>query len=1141
MPSELSRQLDDFRTKNKVVPAVQKVSFLFDATRAAGLDILSLAIIARKSLLDLAEIEPSLAVFEDMFLGTDKNVDFLSQDEQIELRGKIKRLLSFLSAHFKTLDAQQCVEYLIQKYHIHVYNGEELILMMLPYHDSPLFGTMVKLIPFFKAIEKANASETRWMFLRNVHKSGSPLSRQALVKMCRSSQPVMTAIIDHAVDSLKHGAYNQPLMSFVNVLLLEVLAEFTLINFDISIPLFSLCRICFKAAAHCLSAFFVGLSLATHIVCVADVRDDALGILLSRAVASCPAGKSHSLLMALAVVATRRQGLPAAAVQGLERMDESQLESAVRECVGKFKADLTVLIDALASSPKLAERVSTLYTVSRTPAITPAVEPVPQVKASAVEESSDDDSSSDADMEEDELANARKVLTALVTKGSKKDRKAAVEKYASVAGATRHCIRLSAACDSVELLALTMRHAGSDSGFVPILISVIDQFSAAPSAVLEAAFGDLQKIPVNAITQVGEALNSPDAASLIALARDVESEFVLSAGVWKAMAAIAAGSTSQIGKSALITSWRAELLPAGFMSKWTESKEAIKSLSERFVLFANNPKVRRSDSKEGSVYGQLVCSLVIPGNATKQALTAFTQKSMNGLSVASRTALIAEVLTTGSGVVLKKLNELTFGDIDISDGELITAAVTLLTKSPSVEAWVLAKRLVEAGLPVEASEMISGVKAAPAGPIAIAAWRCVGAWTQASSVDAESVVEIVNLIASDLTVTAGQVSSQTCVMIETLLAIAAEVQSTHVLDASAGDLVKRLVVLAIQAESTVSDTVVLTIQSVCDTLLGGMEFTAAWTTVLQVMSELGKEHPSLALAVQVKALVLLSALIGSEQVDSETVTSKQLGQVLLGLVDLVSTSSITTTPTESWVGVAATPACLAALVEQLVTQFLLHCTLRKLDKFFRKLQQVAAEDKLPLVLRVYTAVCKAGGSAAALALLPLVSDDIVRAIKSGDSTSAKKRKRNMDVVSAGLAAVAASCVDELPEVNLGEFAEVVATVPGTVDDNTVVADTCIALARVGSTDQIKLFTKYIMARSTDAASPGVQEAVVKTVLALWRSVGEAMVPAITEVTVFLNELFNSSEPEVAAATKLLVKEIDRITGENIEAKLSRDD
>ena len=106
MPSELSRRLDEFRTKNKVVPAIQKVSFLFDPTRAAGLDVLSLAVIAKKSLFELIKLEPSLSVFEDLFDGTGKSVDFLSQEEHAELKSRISQLLMLLSAHMKSLDCQ---------------------------------------------------------------------------------------------------------------------------------------------------------------------------------------------------------------------------------------------------------------------------------------------------------------------------------------------------------------------------------------------------------------------------------------------------------------------------------------------------------------------------------------------------------------------------------------------------------------------------------------------------------------------------------------------------------------------------------------------------------------------------------------------------------------------------------------------------------------------------------------------------------------------------------------------------------------------------------------------------------------------------------------------------------------------------
>jgi uncharacterized membrane-anchored protein YjiN (DUF445 family) len=169
----------------------------------------------------------------------------------------------------------------------------------------------------------------------------------------------------------------------------------------------------------------------------------------------------------------------------------------------------------------------------------------------------------------------------------------------------------------------------------------------------------------------------------------------------------------------------------------------------------------------------------------------------------------------------------------------------------------------------------------------------------------------------------------------------------------------------------------------------------------------------------------------------------------------------------------------------------------------------------------------------------LISDEILKALaESLKSTKSSKRKRNADVLMAALRAVSASCVEEIPEAHISEFIDSVSEIPGNFDDQSVVSDTCIALARVGSTDQIKNFTKRLMQRTVDDSAPVVQAAVVRTVLAKWKGVGDSMVPAITEVTVFLDQLYNSSDSEVRGVTKQLVKEMDRVTGEDIEGKLS---
>ena len=1037
----------------------------------------------------------------------------------------MKRLLSFLSGHFKSLDGQQCLEFLIQKYQVHVYNGEDLILFALPFHDTPLFGTLVKLITFLDNAERGNASETRWTFLRNVHKTGSPLSRLALVRMCRSSQPVMTAIIEHTIDSLKYGAFNQPLLSFVNVLLLEVLSDFNSIKYDISISLFSLCRICFKAAKDCISAFFVGLSVSTHIVCVANVRDDALTLLLTRAISVCPANKFHALLMGFAVVAARRGSLPEGVVDAINQVDGTLLRKAVDECIQTLNADLSALG---AASPLIANLVIEASTAAAAKqhdqeSAAPQVAPVVEEKMSSSE---DDDSSSD-----DELGPVRRILTGLVAKGTRESRLAAIEKYASVEGSTRHCIRLSAMCDSVESLALTMKHAQKDQGFVPTLISVLPLFKkSSPQAIIEAVFLQLPKIPTGAIRAVANELGASYAGSLVAVAREIEDEFILSGDVWKAIACVCAGPTTQLGKTVMVSEWRTRLMPSGgFLHSKLSTKEDVLRFAETFIEYANNPKVVVGGDLEGSsLTGALVCSLAIPNSSIRKALGGYVAQMLSSLSDTNRTAAVVEIVNSGSLALVKKLNELGVSGVDVDSESLKACCRSLTMDGGSVESWTLLKTLVDCGLVIDWHSCIASMAlGSKSGPIACAAWKCLSV-----SRCSETFPEIINLVVKRLGESQSAVPMETNVMLETLLSLITLSEISTVVEPDlVSQLVTHLVGLVVRGDATISDSLISTAQSVCEALVVRTDFNKAWPMLLRVMAD-----PIFAdnlMGVQIRCMQLLSALIARDDVDSETLTSKELGQVTLGLVDLISGSAVT--PFDSWRNLSNSEEELSFAIEKSVTGFLLSCTLKKLDRFFRRLVECG---KPATVLRVYSSVCGQGGEAVTLALLPTVSDLIRSSLSDSTAAGSKKRKRDLDLVLAGLGAVSASCVEQVPEDNLSELIESAASVAGTVEDVGAVARACGSIVRVASSDQIKSFTKLLMQRTTDSSAPFVQESIVRIVLALWKSNGEVMVPAITEVTMYLHELFNSSESEVAAATSALVKEIDRITGEDIESKLT---
>ena len=1090
MPSELSRRLDEFRTKEKVVPPLQKVSFLFDPRKAAGLDILSLALIARKSLLDLAVLEPALALFEDLFEGTGKSIEFLMPEEHTEIQVRINRLLSFLSGHFRTLDCQQCIEYLIQKYQIHVYNGEALILFALPYHETAQFGSLMKLVPWIKKAGQATASESRWMFLRSVHATGSPLSRLALVKMCRSSQPVMNAIIEHTIDSLRHGAYNEMLLSFLNVLLVQVLSEFDQIRYDISVSLFSLCRICFKAAPRSTSSFFVGLSIATHIVCVAEVRDDALAILLARAINSCPSGKVHSIMLSLLVISAKRSAtnwLDSSVIAALAKINRPVLISAIEKCIIDHKVDVSALVTALDDN-ELTQAVSVLESTHRVAAAPVVVAPVDEP------ESMDECSSSD-DEEEDELHAARKVLTSLITKGSAKNRAEAVRKYALVPGSTRHCIRLAAACESLELLALTMAGNKTDMGWTETLVSVLPQFASHhPALVLEAVF-KTGPIPVGSMSKLFDQTH----VSFLAVARNIPGEFKLTANVWCAVAAVAAPPTSKLGQSPLVSAWRSALVPSPFLADFLSTKDLVLGFLTRFLEFVGAHTAGAQTAE--SVLGQTVCWIALSSTPLRRGMKEYVQHSLNGLSVKSRTEFVALLLESKIPALLKKLaSELILTQIEISNLRLVDA---LLAVVDNTEGWAVATKLIgTSGLIVPGLALVENV-----GSNNLAAWQCVCAWI--GSNDTEAFPAIVALVIEGVqtaTVSTPLVTAQ----VAALAAIVAKSPPVAELETILGNMVRLALRVAGQ-----DDDLVLACQSICEAMLAVADFSQSWFTVLKIMAV----DPEM----QVRGLVLLNSVLVR---DSEDSTSSELGRVLVGLAENVATCTYSDPPM-SWVGLKNVAEEKDSLIEQALVAFLGNCTLRKLDKMVRKLVTLG---KSTLMLRVYSAVAEQGGAAVVLALLPHVSDLICADLQLSEGT---KRKRNADLVLAGLSAISASCVEELPEANLTEFMQVVAALPGTLDDVAPLQEACLAITRIASIDQTKQFTKLIMA----GAQGSGQEHVVEIMHHLWHNCGESMVPAITEVTLFLHELYHSDDATVAAATRRLVKEIGRVTGEDLQAKL----
>ncbi|KFZ49562.1 HEAT repeat-containing protein 1, partial [Podiceps cristatus] len=98
---------------------------------------------------ELMGIDPSFEVFQSsLFSSTSKGLERSVQSKAVnqQLNKNISLFLIHLSPYFMLKPAQKCLEWLIHRFHIHLYNQDSLIGCVLPYHETNLFVRVIQLL-----------------------------------------------------------------------------------------------------------------------------------------------------------------------------------------------------------------------------------------------------------------------------------------------------------------------------------------------------------------------------------------------------------------------------------------------------------------------------------------------------------------------------------------------------------------------------------------------------------------------------------------------------------------------------------------------------------------------------------------------------------------------------------------------------------------------------------------------------------------------------------------------------------------------------------------------------------------------------------------------------------------------------------
>ncbi|NWI16941.1 HEAT1 protein, partial [Crypturellus soui] len=177
----------------------EAASLLFDCKEAAAIDRDTFFAIGCTGLDELMGIDPSFeafqsSLFSSMSKGLERSVQTKAVNQQLDQN--ISLFLIHLSPYFMLKPAQKCLEWLIHRFHIHLYNQDSLIGCVLPYHETKLFVRVIQLLNIKNPTHK-------WHWLDPIRKPGVPLARGTLITHCYKDLDFMDFICRLVSKSVK--------------------------------------------------------------------------------------------------------------------------------------------------------------------------------------------------------------------------------------------------------------------------------------------------------------------------------------------------------------------------------------------------------------------------------------------------------------------------------------------------------------------------------------------------------------------------------------------------------------------------------------------------------------------------------------------------------------------------------------------------------------------------------------------------------------------------------------------------------------------------------------------------------------------------------------------------------------------------
>lgn len=202
MTTSLAQQLKKLaapQTSLPLVDAKSRASILFTPKEAATKDRRAIYEIGLSGLQELTAFNPTftefqLTLFDEASLTLERAVE--KADVNKLLDAAIAKFLRLLSPYFLLRPAHMCFEWLLRRFQVHEYNREDVMGLIMPYHETNTFVQVLQTM-------RLHQTDEDWFWLRRLQRPGVPLSKTAIVNRAASMPSFLSFVCRSTRRSVK--------------------------------------------------------------------------------------------------------------------------------------------------------------------------------------------------------------------------------------------------------------------------------------------------------------------------------------------------------------------------------------------------------------------------------------------------------------------------------------------------------------------------------------------------------------------------------------------------------------------------------------------------------------------------------------------------------------------------------------------------------------------------------------------------------------------------------------------------------------------------------------------------------------------------------------------------------------------------